>query len=131
MLKYQSFNVKFLFLIKTIESKDFADLLPAMMNDKRNSRNSRRDLVRSVSKNAFLSCSLASVSFNLWISFLYIINFFKLKRFFRADDLFRLLLSSNVFMFECLSEKFISVSLSILFNTSHIRWKHCAFDVIC
>ena len=75
ILKYQFSNVELSFSINMIKLKNFADLLPAMMNDERNSRSSRRDLVKSTSRNTFLSCSLTSASFNSWI-FFYILSFF-------------------------------------------------------
>ena len=67
MLKYQSSNVESSFSIKTVESKNFADLLSAMMNDENDFRSFRRNLVRSASRDAFLSYFLTSAFFNSWI----------------------------------------------------------------
>ena len=76
MLKYQSSNVESSLSVKTIESENFVDFLSAMMNDENDFRNSRRDLVKSISKDAFLFCFLISASFNSWIFFLCVIIFF-------------------------------------------------------
>ena len=82
-----------------IESEIFADLLSVRMNGERNFRNSCQDLIKSISKDVFLSCFLTS-AFSIRESFCHKSLFlFEMKQFARADDLVCFLLSNNVLVF--------------------------------